>query len=450
MLLLHNEFTGDEMALKSLIVNLQTKSAKIVATESVALSYQHSLTIFRGQSFFTSSFTIQNKQGHFIMSLDKHYERFVKSYHSLFERSNFPLSYDEFRQYVQQLLKENKDNDQENLHCIMSCVAGKSTFQSFEDGIYSNGFGGDLVELVMVINKFEVKPSWCYKKGLNVISMPYQRPLATAKPSHYLGGVQGQHIIDALNTAALLFKAQHTCSIEQALDVSYKSYQALNHYDQYAYRRLCHDCWTMTQASDIQKIKSLYPKNIQDLPVFESLAYDEIKQLNKQYDTYFKQLWHEVIFVSEDENPYLYEGSTFSLMGIDKDDTCVFIPLHGNSSKADDLNTGYVLESTTIAMLQHVAKQNQISHRVSSLRYEDVSQLKALYCVSTTRLSLQDNVYQLQPCRRFDNESLTIAPSKTYDDLMQGVHAFMDSYSYNMSLETPYLMAKSDTVKASR
>ncbi|MBA94948.1 MAG: hypothetical protein CMP21_04220 [Rickettsiales bacterium] len=438
------------MGLKSLVIDLKTQKANIVTTESVTVSYHHSLTVFRGQSFFTSSFTIKNNQGHFVTCLDKHYERFIRSYHRMFERSIFPLSYEQFKDYVDQLLAANKDSEQQNLHCIMSCVAGKSQSQSFEDGRYSNGFGGELVELVMVINEFEPKPSWCYEKGLNVLTMPYQRPLATAKPSHYLGGVQGQHIIDALNTAALLFKTQHTCSIEQALDVSYKSYQALNEFDQYSYRRLCHDCWAMTQASDIQKIKSLYPKDIQDLPVFESLAYDEVKQLNKQYDAYFKQLWHEVIFVSEDENPYLYEGSTFSLLGIDKDDTCVFIPLHGNSSKADDLNTGYVLESTTIAMLQHVAKQNQISHRVSSLRYEDVSQLKALYCVSTTRLSLQDNVYQLQPCRRFDNESLTIAPSKTYDDLMQGVHAFMDSYSYNMSLETPYLMAKSDTVKASR
>ena len=438
------------MGLKSLVIDLKTQKANIVTTESVTVSYHHSLTVFRGQSFFTSSFTIKNNQGHFVTCLDKHYERFIRSYHRMFERSIFPLSYEQFKDYVDQLLAANKDSEQQNLHCIMSCVAGKSQSQSFEDGRYSNGFGGELVELVMVINEFEPKPSWCYEKGLNVLTMPYQRPLATAKPSHYLGGVQGQHIIDALNTAALLFKTQHTCSIEQALDVSYKSYQALNEFDQYSYRRLCHDCWAMTQASDIQKIKSLYPKDIQDLPVFESLAYDEVKQLNKQYDAYFKQLWHEVIFVSEDENPYLYEGSTFSLLGIDKDDTCVFIPLHGNSSKADDLNTGYVLESTTIAMLQHVAKQNQISHRVSSLRYEDVSQLKALYCVSTTRLSLQDNVYQLQPCRRFDNESLTIAPSNTYDDLMQGVHAFMDSYSYNMSLETPYLMAKSDTVKASR
>ncbi len=438
------------MGLKSLVIDLKTQKANIVTTESVTVSYHHSLTVFRGQSFFTSSFTIKNNQGHFVTCLDKHYERFIRSYHRMFERSIFPLSYEQFKDYVDQLLAANKDSEQQNLHCIMSCVAGKSQSQSFEDGRYSNGFGGELVELVMVINEFEPKPSWCYEKGLNVLTMPYQRPLATAKPSHYLGGVQGQHIIDALNTAALLFKTQHTCSIEQALDVSYKSYQALNEFDQYSYRRLCHDCWAMTQASDIQKIKSLYPKDIQDLPVFESLAYDEVKQLNKQYDAYFKQLWHEVIFVSEDENPYLYEGSTFSLLGIDKDDTCVFIPLHGNSSKADDLNTGYVLESTTIAMLQHVAKQNQISHRVSSLRYEDVSQLKALYCVSTTRLSLQDNVYQLQPCRRFDNESLTIAPSKTYDDLMQGVHAFMDSYSYNMNLETPYLMAKSDTLKASR
>ena len=438
------------MGLKSLVIDLKTQKANIVTTESVTVSYHHSLTVFRGQSFFTSSFTIKNNQGHFVTCLDKHYERFIRSYHRMFERSIFPLSYEQFKDYVDQLLAANKDSKQQNLHCIMSCVAGKSQSQSFEDGRYSNGFGGDLVELVMVINEFEPKPSWCYEKGLNVLTMPYQRPLATAKPSHYLGGVQGQHIIDALNTAALLFKTQHTCSIEQALDVSYKSYQALNEFDQYSYRRLCHDCWAMTQANDIQKIKSLYPKDIQDLPVFESLAYDEVKQLNKQYDAYFKQLWHEVIFVSEDENPYLYEGSTFSLLGIDKDDTCVFIPLHGNSSKADDLNTGYVLESTTIAMLQHVAKQNQISHRVSSLRYEDVSQLKALYCVSTTRLSLQDNVYQLQPCRRFDNESLTIAPSKTYDDLMQGVHAFMDSYSYNMNLETPYLMAKSDTLKASR
>tara|TARA_B100000427_G_scaffold78374_1_gene63878 strand:- start:141 stop:1457 length:1317 start_codon:yes stop_codon:yes gene_type:complete len=438
------------MGLKSLVIDLKTQKANIVTTESVTVSYHHSLTVFRGQSFFTSSFTIKNNQGHFVTCLDKHYERFIRSYHRMFERSIFPLSYEQFKDYVDQLLAANKDSEQQNLHCIMSCVAGKSQSQSFEDGRYSNGFGGELVELVMVINEFEPKPSWCYEKGLNVLTMPYQRPLATAKPSHYLGGVQGQHIIDALNTAALLFKTQHTCSIEQALDVSYKSYQALNEFDQYSYRRLCHDCWAMTQASDIQKIKSLYPKDIQGLPVFESLAYDEVKQLNKQYDAYFKQLWHEVIFVSEDENPYLYEGSTFSLLGIDKDDTCVFIPLHGNSSKADDLNTGYVLESTTIAMLQHVAKQNQISHRVSSLRYEDVSQLKALYCVSTTRLSLQDNVYQLQPCRRFDNESLTIAPSKTYDDLMQGVHAFMDSYSYNMSLETPYLMAKSDTLKASR
>ena len=438
------------MGLKSLVIDLKTQKANIVTTESVTVSYHHSLTVFRGQSFFTSSFTIKNNQGHFVTCLDKHYERFIRSYHRMFERSIFPLSYEQFKDYVDQLLAANKDSEQQNLHCIMSCVAGKSQSQSFEDGRYSNGFGGELVELVMVINEFEPKPSWCYEKGLNVLTMPYQRPLATAKPSHYLGGVQGQHIIDALNTAALLFKTQHTCSIEQALDVSYKSYQALNEFDQYSYRRLCHDCWAMTQASDIQKIKSLYPKDIQDLPVFESLAYDEVKQLNKQYDAYFKQLWHEVIFVSEDENPYLYEGSTFSLMGIDKDDTCVFIPLHGNSSKADDLNTGYVLESTTIAMLQHVAKQSQISHRVSSLRYEDVSQLKALYCVSTTRLSLQDNVYQLQPCRRFDNESLTIAPSKTYDDLMQGVHAFMDSYSYNMNLETPYLMAKSDTLKASR
>ena len=437
------------MGLKSLVINLKNQTTKLIDSDAANISFQNSLTVFRGQSFFTSSFTIKNKHGHFILCLDKHYERFLRSYHRLFECSEFPLTYKQFKHYIDDVLNANMNANYENLHCVISCIAGKPQSQQFLSGEYSNGFGGDLEEIVVIVNPFKPKPDWCYKRGLNILTMPYQRPFATAKPAHYLGGVQGQHILEALNVAALLINENQTISIDQALTESYRSYQSLPIYDQYAFRRLCHDCRLVNTPEALNHVLKRYPKNILKLPLFESLSFRSCQQLESLYKDNFKQLWHEVIFVSEETNPFLYEGSTFSLMGIDHNDSCVFIPLEGNTTKAEDLNTGYVLESTSIALLQEVAKQNKIPYKIAPIRYNDVRSLKALYCISTTRMSLHDQHYQLQPCVSFDNQSLQIKPSKTYENLMKGVKAFMDTYSYNVKLDTPYLRYQKSALEIS-
>jgi len=407
-------------------------------TQEVRLSYQNTLTTYRGQSFFTSTFTTKNDQGHFVTCLDKHYERFVRSYHRLFERSQFPLTYDELKGYVDQLLEANYDSSGEPLHCIMMCVAGKADAYECETGIYSSGFGGDLEELVMMINPFKKKPLWCYNAGLNVLTMPYQRPFATAKPTNYLGGVQGQHILEALNIAALLFK-QQGYSIKDALKKSITTYQGLNHHTQQLFRRFCHDVKQAQQPQEIQALQHYLAENSETQGLFKAISEPSLAVLQNDYHTYFDRLWHEVIFVSDDKNPFLLEGSTFSLMGIDANDTCVFVPLEGNTQKSDNLSDGYILESTTIALLQHVAKINNLAYRVASIRYEDITQLKALYCVSTTRVSFEKNAYQLQPCLSLDNHDLTVASSPAYERLMQSLETFLNTYSYEKKLETPYL-----------
>ena len=154
----------------------------------------------------------------------------------------------------------------------------------------------------------------------------------------------------------------------------------------------------------------------------------------------FDSCYHETIFRTPQQESYLLEGSTFSLLGI-KDNTCIFLPLQGNTNQAEDLNTGYILESTTMRMLHYVAKQHNIPHVIEPILYSDVQSLQALYCVSTTRFKFSKEQYQLQPCTLLDSCVVAAEQTPVYEQLMQAFTEFVSHYTYNTQADLSFVGA---------
>ena len=63
---------------------------------------------------------------------------------------------------------------------------------------------------MVIVNKHLTKPKWSFKTGINVITQSYQRPIASAKPTNYIGGVQANFTIRAIN--ALILEESKCCT----------------------------------------------------------------------------------------------------------------------------------------------------------------------------------------------------------------------------------------------
>ena len=436
------------MQFKSLLVDLKTKNSVSMPTADVALSPSNSLTFFRGQTFFSSAFTVKNKNGIFLLELDKHYERLLVSYDIMFSRHNFPFSFDEFKTYIQEAIQSNVDCVDENMHCIIYLVAGAPRALTFKDDVYSNGFGGYLEKLVILMNPYKKKPDWCYDKGLNLFTDIYQRPIASSKPANYLHGAITQHVVDALNVYACFeFEFNNAPSIDKALQKAYKFYESLSNIDQKAFLRFFNTILYEGNFLDSQALENLSQslgiKIKAELSWLESIKLDDV---NTIFIKHFPDLFHEVMFVGKGSNPYILEGSTFSFMGINKKNQCVFSPLTGNCDVPENSNSGSILNSTTISLLKRVAKKYDIQYCEMPFKLNDVLSFKAFYCISTTRIKLDNNIYHLQPCKTINTTPLNCIKTDTYTKLMTSLVDYCQQYSYDvefMKKDYPFSVANS-------
>ena len=426
------------MSLTSVVINLKTNQKTVLDTAQVSVSAQNTLTLLRGKTFFTSACIIRNDKGMFLLCLDAHYERMVRCYQTMFERNDVPFSYETFKQYVEYAIDQNSHVEASYLHCVILCVAGKSRKTMFDTGTYANGFGGGLEEMIILIDPFESKPDWCFNEGINLVSFPYQRPLAEAKPTFYIGGVVAQHVLDAVNAYACVLKQTSENTYEHCLKAAFNVYEALSVKQQKTFRLCINSLFfsvaTTIDFSDIGLLLQQLPKPIEQL-LTSYLTAPSCNSIQLLLKNDFSQLLHETFFVSSDEqNPFVLEGSTFSLMGINQADECVFIPLKGNSTQTDDLNTGYILESTFTKMLLHIVKKANLNYKIEPILAADLTKLKALYCVSTRRCTDKELTFKFQPCRSINAQPLATETSKTYTKLLEYVNAFVDNYSYDVCI----------------
>ncbi len=420
------------MQFKSLLVDLKSKSSVVYPTKDIAISPENTLTFFRGQTFFSSAFTVKNKNGTFLLELDTHYERLLTSYDIMFARYDFPFSFSEFKDYIQEAIDENKHCSDANMHCIIYIIAGKSRDLTFNNDSYSNGFGGYIEKLAILINPYKKKPDWCYENGLNLYSDIYQRPIANSKPANYIHGALTQHVIDALNTYACLeHELVNTASIKISLDNSFKFYHSLSISDQKAFisflNTILYDYERINKDKLQNLVSNLSKKIKENITWLEKFKVTEIISI---YTKHFPNLFHETMFVGKGTNPYILEGSTFSFMGIDKQNKCIFSPLTGNCISQDSANTGSILNSTTTSLFKRVAQKYNIDYVERPFKLNEVLSFKAFYCVSTTRIKIQDNRYHLQPCKSINTALLNYSQTETYDKLMKALYEYSMEYSY--------------------
>ena len=420
------------MQFKSLLIDLKSKNLVVYPTKDIAISPENSLTFFRGQTFFSSAFTVKNKNGTFLLELDTHYDRLLTSYDVMFSRHDFPFSFLEFKQYVQEAINANSSNNDENMHCIIYIIAGKSRVLDFNNDSYSNGFGGYAEKLAILMNPYKKKPDWCYENGLNLYSDIYQRPIANSKPVNYIHGALTQHVIDALNIYACLeHELANTTSIAKSLDNSFKFYHSLSISDQKAFISFLNTILYDYECLDKDKLNELFSKL--SIKIKSKISWLDTFQINEIISIYkknFPNLFHETMFVGKGTNPYILEGSTFSFMGIDKKNNCIFSPLTGNCLSQDNANTGSILNSTTIALLKRVARKYNIDYLERPFKLNEVLSFKAFYCVSTTRIKVQDNMYHLQPCKSINTALLNYSQTETYVKLMKAMYEYSMEYSY--------------------
>ena len=424
--------TFDErVVMKSLSLQLKSNKKEVVNTDSLHFGFKHSLSSIRGQSFFTSALVLSNSEERFLWGFEYHYQRFLKCYQDLFERSDFPLSKAEMKALVDEAIALNPTESR--MHCLIVFTGGEPRVYSDDSGSYGSGFGGELSHIHIVLKEYAYKPNWSYESGVNVITMPFQRPVASAKPTNYLGGIVGQHRIDALNRFSCIAAYRSGKAIKDLKKEALQLYNSLSVTDQATFRLLLNDSRAIAFDQLFQKAvltASPYACSSSFLTSYDWLAISSIhkEDCDLYEQKFYHQCFHEVLFTSDDETPFVLEGSTFSLMAIDKQDQLLFIPLEGNSANASDDNAGKVLESTTVQLLQDAAKEAGLSFQVSPITCDTLFQCKAVYPVSSTRIRIADDGVSLQPLASINARPLLHEDTAVYRALMTAVHETISAY----------------------
>ena len=156
----------------------------------------------------------------------------------------------------------------------------------------------------------------------------------------------------------------------------------------------------------------------------------------KQEQELFQHLLQEVVFCHPSNSNQILEGSTFSLLALSNKDELVFFP--NELTQADgffkkDQNDGRSLSSTTIGLLQQIAKQENVPHRIQALTYDTFSQYKNIFAVSSTRIRFDHESVMLQPIASVNGELIPFEPltnSDAYQQLMTGIRDYFESYTH--------------------
>ncbi|RAP29488.1 hypothetical protein DID76_04035 [Candidatus Marinamargulisbacteria bacterium SCGC AG-414-C22] len=420
-----------------------------MASEKVNMNFDNTLTILRGQAFFTYGFTVTNNKGIKLLMLADHYDRLAKSYREMFELPQLPFSYDEFKAWVSDTLTKNNNQNQYGV-TIMLC-GGTARIMNETAETYVNNFGGTCTQLIILVKPFTNKPQWSFNQGIHLISFPYQRTLAQSKPTNYLGGIKGQFIIDTINMLCVLTQLSQTTEPQSVtiqdqvaiMDRVYQLYMSLPPNQQDQLRLFCNEA-RQSHAS----LQPVYEKFVKEVVLEKNVA-TYLSQLNwniasatllAQETALFPGLLHDCVFHFPKDPNLLLEGSTFSVMGIDQDDQLIFPALDHQLNQENvsiENSDGKLLESTTILCLLKVAQQLKLPYKIKKIDYKLLATFKTTLAISSTRLFWSPAKTLLQPIASINGKWISRQPLSSidiYNQWIAGINAFISNYEYEAAV----------------
>ncbi|RAP38869.1 hypothetical protein DID80_02080 [Candidatus Marinamargulisbacteria bacterium SCGC AAA071-K20] len=415
--------------LNSVIVDLSSNTTEVKKTSEIGLPTKFNLSVLRGQVVFTSAYILINKHGKRLFQIDNHFNRLERSYKVMFESQSLPFSRDDFQKYGDILIENNKETQScPYYQVLILLLAGKSEIVGDGQESYRNGFGGNLAQVLLIANPMDIKADWTFDKGINIFSFPYQREIADAKPTLYLGGIQGDHILSAINTYYL-------CKALEKNHVSikdlYSMYSNWPVQQQHSFRLIMHDLKNNRLKIE-SSLQTLYPHQEESLyTLVKSMLkrptfLDEYKHFESKE---VQCLLHEVVFTSPEYPHYILEGATFGIMGIDKQNQVRFIPLENKSS---DTNKGKVLESTTIRLLKEIVTGCGYDYLETSVTYEEALNFNFLFALSATRIFSNEGI-KCPPIQSIDGKVLPKSSKKSIEmtsKIFEKMKLFFENYTY--------------------
>lgn len=359
-------------------VNYATKETTWSSNVDVFIPITDTLGFTRSGSFFTSALIINTHGGEKLLMEEAHYQRLVHSYSQLYEKQ-LKLTLEEFKNLVRAVIQKNSDNDiQSPYQFLVYGIGGKAdTF-----GGYNSGLSGDISKLIFISNPLASKPEWTFSKGINLLSISTQRPLADAKPTNYVAGVKGQIAINAINAEVIkLFMENPETNLDALTNQTIKKYIQMSESEKHQFRK---------EKNILRDQKSI------DL---------------KSEEQFYEHLIHDSLFMTQDQ--FILEGPTFSVFGITKENELQLIPLEGNGKKTQDENDGKILYSTSIQCIEKAAEKCNAKIIRKPISLTEIIQLKAFFAVSVTRLHITNETCRLQPIRTIDGQ---LVPKPELDD----------------------------------
>lgn len=409
------------MALKSLVLCLKTHRSHEVSSDSLAIAFNHHLSTLRGQSIFTSGTAYTNTYGTHLISCRFHYDRLMASLQGMYGLCFPVVSYDAFTATLQALFELNYPHA-DSLSITILCTGGAHP-STWEPSLgYHNGFEGQPKDLLFIARPLPQRPAWAYTQGIHCLTLPHQRGLPAVKTTQYLGGTLGQQHLTTLNVCAFIKHTQDNHAFATALDELIYAFGDLS---------------SNNKALIIQSfITLLYCLNTgQPLPLSPGLppVFEALYQTGQTFSlAYLKKMndhgrhfAHETLFVTPySSDPYLLEGATFSLLGIDAKDRLCWFPATGNARiepYPQPQGAGIILKSSTIDWIHTLADAASLPYHIAPLTYSKLSELTALYAVSGTRINVTATTATFMPITRIDGAPQAHQPSATLSQLQDAM-----------------------------
>lgn len=384
---------------KSIEIQFPHFDQHILNTQDLRIEPKNQLSFIRGGNFFTSAMMVDTKNGQNLFLLKDHYDRLQQCYSLIFERSQLPFTFTQFSQWIHELADLNASFPPP--YQVLAFVLGGPAESMGKLNGYQSGMMGSVKTLLLMAQPLGIKPSWVFDQGLNLVSITYQRLIAHAKPTLYLGGISGQNLINALNTVSLIECCfNNSQDLYSCVEKWTQIYMGFSPQEKKAFR-LCFNSFYYDNI--IPESSDTLTHTIQILISFMQREKKLHQHILAMQEKNVPNLLHEVCFKSKDH--YLLEGSTFSIFGIDENGTFHLVPSDKNTSQnQEDLNEGNVLSSTCILFLKRSLELAKIPFKEKKIKLEKAKNLERLFVMSSTRLLSDPSTVRLVPVKSIDGQ----------------------------------------------
>ena len=396
-------------ALTSVKVTFPDKNIQKIITSEMTLSTTNDISYLRGVSFFTSGITIKKDKQYSLWMLSEHYQRLMLSYTNMYETNTYPFSESDFEKWIDLSINANKNKP---LYIIVVLHGGQAIPEFIDKESYCSGFTTDTIkEMNIIVHPYKNNfPQWSYSQGINVMTIPYQRPFADTKSTFYVGGIKARQTINAINTQVLYQIKKNNLkdkkSISNYMTVALTQYNRLSSSEKKSYKKHWLSC-----------------ENIE-------LKNNKTTSRNKSAlsRSTYQQLIHEPLYVHPDNHDLILEGPTFGLLGINERSQIVFPVLKLSKEAYKINNDGKILESITALGLLKVIQKYNIPYVIQSLSVKQLNTFQCLFVISAKRTIMNKNELLLMPIKTINNTPLMCNyDNKTYIDLKKAMKTYLSA-----------------------